>query len=58
VRALPGWVLVILIYVSALLVWVGIKEQDQVGYVPLVLGCTWAFVTLISLAQKLRGDEE
>jgi len=58
VRAVPGWVLVITIYVSALLIWVGIKEHEAAGYTPLVLGCIWAFITLLSLAQKLRPDEE
>jgi len=58
VRALPGWVLVILIYVSALLIWVGLKEHKETGYAPLVLGCIWALVTFVSLAQKLRPDEE
>lgn len=56
-KRLPIWMVLLLVVVSGLLVWVGIKERHELGYLPLILGILWSLFTLGS-AQKVFADED
>lgn len=57
-RALPGWILAVLVVLSALLLWVGYDERHHAGYLPFIFGILFALFTLGALGAKARfGDD-
>ena len=56
-KRLPIWMLLGLVGVSALLIWVGLKEQDQLGPLPLILGIVWTLFTLGSIPKAFADDD-
>jgi hypothetical protein len=57
-RALPSWVLVILVVVSALLLLIGWHDRHEAGPLPFILGIVFALFTLASLGGKVAGEKE
>ena len=49
---LPGWMLLIFVAVSVLLIVIGWQDRHESGYLPFILGIAWALFTLASLAAK------
>lgn len=56
-KRLPPWVLLVLAVLTALLMWVGIKEIDEVGPVPIVLASIWALFVLASVPKIFSRDD-
>ena len=56
-KRLPIWMLLGLVGISALLIWVGLKEQDQLGPLPLILGIIWTLFTLGSIPKAFADDD-
>ena len=55
-RRLPGWILLIFIAMSVLLIVVGWSDHDEAGYLPFILGIAWALFTLASIAAKAAPE--
>ena len=47
----------VLAALAALLLWVGIKEFDQVGPVPVILAVVWAIFVLASIPKIFSRDD-
>jgi len=56
VRRLPGWMLMIFLVVSVLLIWVGWTDRHEAGYLPLILGIAWSLFTLASIGAKAAPE--
>ncbi len=55
-KRLPIWMVLTLAVLSALLLWVGVNERHEIGYLPLILGAVWTLFTLKS-AKDVFADE-
>ena len=47
-----------LVVLTALLMWIGIKERDAVGPVPTVLAVIWALFVLGSASKIFSRDDD
>ena len=56
-KRLPPWILLVLAVLTALLMWVGIEEIDEVGPVPIVLASIWALFVLASVPKIFSRDD-
>ena len=56
-KRLPAWILFVLAVLAALLLWVGIEEQDEVGPVPVILAVVWAIFVLASVPKVFSRDD-
>ena len=57
-KRLPAWLIGILVVLTALLMWIGIKERDAVGPVPTVLAVIWALFVLGSASKIFSRDDD
>lgn len=55
-KGLPGWILAVMVVLTASLVWVGWDERHHAGYVPFIMGVVFGLFTLASMGAKARDD--
>jgi hypothetical protein len=58
VKRLPAWLIGMLVLLTALLLWVGIKEREAVGPVPTILAVIWALFILASAPKIFSRDDD
>jgi Flp pilus assembly protein protease CpaA len=56
-RGLPGWMILVLIVLTAMLLYVGYDERHEVGWMPFILGVVFALFTLGAIGGKARGED-
>ncbi len=57
-KRLPAWMIGVLTLLTALLLWVGIDERDEIGSVPIVLGVIWVVFILASVPKMFSPEEK
>jgi hypothetical protein len=57
-RALPSWILAILVAVTALLLVIGWHDRHEAGPLPFILGIVFALFTFAALGGKVAGERE
>jgi hypothetical protein len=53
-RGLPGWMILGLVALTALMLYVGWIEREHVGPLPFILGIVWAVFTVACMGAKAR----
>lgn len=56
-RGLPGWMLLVMVVLTAMLLYVGYEERHEAGWLPFVMGVVFALFTLAAMGGKARGGE-
>jgi hypothetical protein len=56
-RGLPGWMLLVMIVLTAMLLYVGYEERHEAGWLPFVMGVVFALFTLAAMGGKARGGQ-
>ena len=57
-RALPGWIIGIMIVLTGLLWFVGWHDRHEAGYFPFIMGFVFALFTLAAIGGAIRGEKE
>lgn len=56
-RGLPGWMILVMLVLTVVLLYVGYEERDAAGWLPFALGVVFALFTLGAIGGKARGGE-
>ncbi len=56
-KRLSPFILFVIAVLTALLMWVGIAERDEVGPVPIILASIWAVFVLASVPKIFSRDD-
>lgn len=56
-RGLPGWMILVMAALTAVLLYVGYGERHEAGWLPFVMGVVFALFTLGAMGGKARGGD-
>jgi hypothetical protein len=57
-RALPPWVIGIMVVLTGLLLYVGWHDRHEAGYFPFIMGFVFGLFTLAAIGGLMAGEKE